>query len=277
MPTIDFLGSETFEGERFKTMKTGSKIKPMPIWLSLLCFGVPAGIGWMGMYMLLPFLDRAGFSPLWNMMISMSSMFPLLLAAALAAHRLEGNPFSWPELKTRFRIKAIRGKDWFWTTGLVVFFTGGQLALMPTSKWLVSVLPLPLPGALPPVIDPRVVQTAIPVDFLGVPLLGNWGIAVLYLVILFFNIIGEEFWWRGVILPRQELTHRKWAWLLHGILWTLFHVPFWWNLIALLPSTLSLSFVCSRLKNTTPGIIAHFCMNGLGFLAILLGVLGYGG
>lgn len=258
-------------------MKALPKIKPMPIWLSLLCFGVPAGIGWMGMYNLLPFLDRAGFSPLWNLMISMSSMFPLLLAAALAAYWLEGNQLSWLEIKTRFRIKPIRGKEWFWTLSLLVFSISLHIALMPTAKWLVSVLPLPLPSSLPPVIDPRVVQTAIPSDFLGIPLLGNWRFAILYLVILFFNIFGEEFWWRGVILPRQELTHKKWAWLLHGILWTFFHAPFWWNLIALLPSTLSLSFVTSRLKNTTPGIIAHFCQNGLGFAAILLGILGFSG
>jgi hypothetical protein len=34
--------------------------------------------------------------------------------------------------------------------------------------------------------------------------------------------------------------------------------------------------VTSRLRNTTPGIIAHFAMNGLGLVVILLGVLGIG-
>jgi len=96
----------------------------------------------------------------------------------------------------------------------------------------------------------------------------------LYFFILCFNVLGEELWWRGYILPRQELVHGKWTWLVHGILWTFFHLPFWWNLLAMLPSTLSLPYVASRLKNTTPGIIAHFTMNGLGFVMILLGVLG---
>ena len=59
-------------------------------------------------------------------------------------------------------------------------------------------------------------------------------------------------------------------------MWTLSHIPFWWNLISLLPSTLSLPFVTSWLKNTTPGIIVHLVMNGLDFVVILLGILGVG-
>ena len=143
-------------------------------------------------------------------------------------------------------------------------------------RWLASVLPIPLPEGLPHALDPRVAKTSIPTDFLGVPLRRNWGITVVYLAILLCNIVGEEFWWRGYVLPRQELVHGRWTWLVHGILWTLFHAPFWWNLIALLPSTLSLSFVSSRLRNTTPGIVVHFAMNGLGYIMILLGILGLG-
>ena len=94
--------------------------------------------------------------------------------------------------------------------------------------------------------------------------------------ILFLNIVGEEFWWRGYILPRQELVHGRWTWVVHGLLWALFHLPFWWNVPVLLPSTLSLSFVVSKLKKATPGIIAHAAMNGLGSVTILLGVLDVG-
>jgi membrane protease YdiL (CAAX protease family) len=143
---------------------------------------------------------------------------------------------------------------------------------MPTAAWLASVLPLPLPEGLPHALDPRVAKTSIPTEFLGVGLRGNWGMALVYLVILALNIVGEEFWWRGYVLPRQELVHGQWTWLVHGMLWTLFHAPLWWNL----PSTLSLSYVTSRLENTTPGIIAHCAMNGLGFVMILLGVVGLG-
>jgi len=247
----------------------------MPLWLSLLYFGIPAAMGTAALYGLYPVLIKAGVPMLWGFVTTVSGMFPLLLAAAFIAYRLEGRPFSVAGLADRFRLLKLGKLEWKWTLGLIVVFVGGQLLLMPTARWLIENLPLPIPGVLPPAIDPRIVA-AIPSDFLGVPLAGNWGIALLYFSILCLNIIGEELWWRGYILPRQELVHGKWTWLVHGILWTLFHLPFWWNLLALLPSTLSLSFVATRLKNTTPGIIAHFALNGLGFVMILLGVLGVG-
>jgi len=250
--------------------------KPMPLWLSALFFGVPAGIGVVGLYVAMPALARAGVSLFWNTMLTVVGMFPLLLGAALVAYRLERRTLSWNDLRHRFRIRRLSTREWMWTAGLLIVFVGGQLLLIPTSRWLASVLPIPLPEGLPHALDPRVAKTSIPTDFLGVPLRRNWGMVVVYLAILLFNIVGEEFWWRGYVLPRQELVHGRWTWLVHGILWTLFHAPFWWNLIALLPSTLSLSLVSSRLRNTTPGIVVHFVMNGLGYIMILLGILGLG-
>lgn len=244
--------------------------------MSLLFFGVPTAIGVIGVYVVMPALARAGLSLFWNYMVSVVGMFPLLLGAAVVAYRLEGRTASWDDLKLRFRVVGLSKKEWLWTAGLLIVYVGGQMLLMPTARWLASVLPFPLPEGLPHALDPRVAKTSIPTEFLGVPLLGNWGMALLYLVILSLNIIGEEFWWRGYILPRQELVHGRWTWFVHGILWTLFHAPFWWNLFSLLPSTLSLPFVTSRLKNTTPGIIVHFAMNGLGYVMILLGILGLG-
>ena len=47
-----------------------------------------------------------------------------------------------------------------------------------------------------------------------------------------------------------------------------------WNLIAIFPGAMALSFVASRLKNTTPGILAHWVENSLGLVAILWVVIG---
>jgi membrane protease YdiL (CAAX protease family) len=46
-----------------------------------------------------------------------------------------------------------------------------------------------------------------PKDFMGMPLRGAWWILIYYAVlILVCNIGGEELWWRGYVLPRQELA-----------------------------------------------------------------------
>jgi membrane protease YdiL (CAAX protease family) len=257
-------------------MRASPELKPMPLWMAALFFGIPIAVGWMGLYVLSPALDRAGMPMLWSHTIAVAGMLPLLLAAALIAYALEGRPLSWAGLRARFRLAPLEQREWPWIAGLLVVYVGGQLLLLPTAGWLAETLPLPLPEALPPAIDPRVAKTAIPAEYLGVPLRGNWGIVLLYVGILILNIVGEEFWWRGYVLPRQELSHGRWAWLVHGLMWTLFHAPFWWNLVALLPPTLSLSFVTSRLKKTTPGIVAHAALNGLGLIPIVLGVLGLG-
>jgi len=253
-----------------------SQLHPTSLWSTLAFFGGPLLFGVFGLYWLLPTLDKLGIPLLLNYLFSVVSMFPLLLLLSLVAYRIETGSITWKGLNDRFRLKKLSRSDWKWTLVLLLIFVGGQLALMFTSTWLASSSILPLPEYLPHALDPRVPKTSLPTEFLGISLPGNLGIAVLYLGILFFNIIGEEFWWRGYILPRQELAHGKFAWLIHGTLWTLFHLPFWWNLIAILPSTLSLSYVAQRTQNSTPGIIVHSVMNGLGFVMILIGIVGGG-
>ena len=75
------------------------------------------------------------------------------------------------------------------------------------------------PDFFPPILDPRVTLSKdVFVDFVGAPLPGNWSVFILYAIILSFNIFGEELWWRGYILPRQELSHGRFTWLIHGLI-----------------------------------------------------------
>jgi len=93
-------------------------------------------------------------------------------------------------------------------------------------------------------------------------------------VTLFFNIFGEELWWRGYMLPRQELVHGNSTWIIHGFLWTMFHAFKYWELAAILPASLALSFVAYKRKNSWPGIVTHLTINGLGPMSILLLAIG---
>lgn len=251
-------------------------LSPMSIWQSLLFFGIPTLIGWFLLYILFPKLEVWGFPTIWNSLIVIMGPLLLLLVISLVAYHIEKNPFIWEAFRSRYRLRNLEDMDMRLLTGFIIVYVGGQLLLMPTASWLADSLPFAVPKHLPPGIDPRISQTSIPSEFLGVSLLGRWSVVLLYIVILCVNIFGEEFWWRGYVLPRQELALGDNAWILHGLLWTLFHLPFWWNLILLLPSTFSLSYITSRHKNTTPGIIAHSLMNGLGIIPIILGVLGVG-
>jgi membrane protease YdiL (CAAX protease family) len=198
-----------------------------------------------------------------------------MLTGALIAYRIEGNPLDWGSFASRFRLQRMGGRDWAVTgLGYIIGFFGSGALLFTTQ--LIATIPLfAPPAALPPVVNPLTPLNIAPTHFMDVPLAGNWWVIALYLGLLFFNIVGEEFWWRGYILPRQELQHGRWTWVLHGLMWTLFHVPIYpWSILSLLPTCLSLAYVAQRTRNTWPGIITHFLTNGLAMLPLVLGVLG---
>lgn len=55
---------------------------------------------------------------------------------------------------------------------------------------------------------------------------GRYWILAAWLPFWALNIIGEEFLWRSVVLPRQEVAFGHWAWLANGVGWLIFHLSF---------------------------------------------------
>jgi membrane protease YdiL (CAAX protease family) len=84
--------------------------------------------------------------------------------------------------------------------------------------------------------------------------------------------------WRGYILPRQEKTYGKWAWLVNGLLWAyLFHFFVPWNFLSFWPSMLITPFIAQRTKNTWVALLVHGMPNIILLMGIFLtGVLGIG-
>jgi len=155
---------------------------------------------------------------------------------------------------------------------LFMLLSVGLLAF--TTRWLASfsLLAPPdyWPAELKPTIQSASANNVIPSEFMGISLAGNWWILIVLLISLVIATFGEELWWRGYILPRQELAHGKQTWVIHGLLWTSFHLFAPWNLIAILPGSLALSYVAQRLKNTWPAVIAHGLANGLLVLTVVV-------
>lgn len=103
---------------------------------------------------------------------------------------------------------------------------------------------------------------------------GRYWLLLVWLPYWILNIFGEEFLWRGVMLPRQEAALGKYAWLFHGFGWGLFHVAFGWQLlVTLLPLIFIQSLVVQKTQNSWTGVIMHAAMNGPAFIAISLGLL----
>jgi hypothetical protein len=147
--------------------------------------------------------------------------------------------------------------DWLWglaALGLIVLLTGSTLAILRA-------------------VNPEV---RLHPSFLSMEPLGPGRLWVLAAWAPFFavNILGEEALWHGVLLPRQEVAFGRRAWLVSGLGWLLFHIPFGpVILLTLWPTVFIIPYVVQRRQNTWTGVVVHAGLNGPGFLAVAFGLV----
>jgi len=229
-----------------------------------------------------------------------------MFAAALIGAAVDQRSISWKGIKERLRLSAPSATAWLWAAALSGFMYGGNGAdlLAVTASWLalwkektsqkwmfgailIAMLVKRYAGLFQPALesirffDPSAFHHEFfnhfgPRDFMGIPLQGAWWILIYYAVLMLVcNIGGEELWWRGYILPRQELAFGRSAWVIHGICWSVFHLfmqPTLWDTIRMAITGLALSFVAQRTKSTWPGIVGHSFGNLSFFLSLISGV-----
>jgi membrane protease YdiL (CAAX protease family) len=258
------------------TDQNAISIKPMPFWKALLYFGLPALLFRISIYNVTPALIRLGLTPFQATVVTFTVPSAILFAFAFGLYKRDGYPLEWSSIKTRFRLLRMTGKDWLWAIGgfVVTFLSIGLVGV--TAQMLITAIPAIAPPDFFPIWLRPGASFSVPLfaEFIGAPLKGNWGVLILFFVMLFFNIFGEELWWRGYILPRQEVVHRRWTWVVNGFLWLLWHVTFYpWQLFALLPICLILPYIAQRRQNTWVAIVIH-TQNAIVLLLILAAVLG---
>lgn len=251
-----------------------NRIQPMNLGASLLAFGIPAAVFFVGFHFVMPALIDGGMLPFYAFTLATGTPLVGLLAASLVAFRAEGRELNWAGLKQRFRLHRMSLRLWLVTIGSFVVMLLLTVMGLGLCQRLIAGGLMPVVEGLPAWLDPSAGVPGIEAmneAFGG--LSGNWLAVVAYVGLLVVNIVGEEFWWRGYVLPRQELAFGKATWLIHGSMWAFFHAFKWWHIIGLLPLTLGLSLICSRTKNTSPGIFIHLVFNSLGLIPILVAVL----
>lgn len=230
---------------------------------SLIAFGVPAIALVVAFHAGIPWLVQRGWPDLYAVALALGVPLAGLGISAIIATRMEGLPWQWDAWVRRLRLRRLDARAWGWTllTSLVALpaYQGLQrvAALAIEAGWW------PLPEALPATFDPRVtIELAGLADALGVARIDAAVVAV-YAALLVANVVGEELWWRGYLLPRQEAAFGARTWWAHGLAWTAFHAFKWWDLLPLLPLTLGLSLLAVRLRSTTAGLAMHAIANGL--------------
>lgn len=182
-------------------------------------------------------------------------MMPMFFSAIFLSMK-EIKSIKLSDVFERMRIKRLTSVD-------IIYTILGFLFLSLTSFLIAKI------------ILPNFNIDASPFFFQNMPLDDNH-LYILYawLAFFFFNIFGEEFLWRGLIQPRQELLNKNHTWLVHGLLWAAWHLPMGIDLIlSALPILFILPLIVQIRKNTTISIIIHFVFGAFGFLALALGLV----
>jgi membrane protease YdiL (CAAX protease family) len=292
--------------------RSGLPIPPTPLYQAALVFAVTSLLFFGCLYLALPLLRQHNVSWFASFNLVLAAPMFLLVGCSLFAYYLEGNQLRWQALEDRFRLRRMGLNSWVWTIALTIFMHGGRYAGLATFLFVCLALAFdhllgwrqkirialyvtaflavswiiwqtrPLFGriplhALPSTLQDFLAHLSDPNAFMDIPLRGQWWVAVYYAVVLVFgNIAGEELWWRGYLLPRQEAASGSVAWLFHGLFWAAFHLFFQataWDMIRMMPTCCALAFVAQYRKSTWPGIVAHTVANGGVLIGILHGIM----
>lgn len=248
-------------------------MKPMGWTTSLLYFGIPALAMAAGFYLFMPFLIKRGMLVYTAYTIALGVPMLGMLIGSLVAYRAEGNPFTWQALMTRFNFKPLSLRDLLIVAGIFAAEMAVYLLISKISAWLIAQNVIPIPANIPEFINPKTIWSQETIDAATGGLKGNWTIFIMSAILLVINVVGEEFLWRGVVLPRQKLAFAASTLMMHSVLWTLFHAYKYWDLLNLLPLSIGLTLAVLLLDNSSAGLLMHFISNGVGLIPILLGVL----
>jgi membrane protease YdiL (CAAX protease family) len=190
----------------------------------------------------------------------------------------EGN-LRWSTIKKRLwlnkprdpRTGQPRSVLWLWVLPFLVLIASLEMFLAPAlDKIWVSFFPF---FAEPPGFA---LGSALESPEIQAQLVGAWGFLGLFFENAVFNtILGEEFLFRGVLLPKMEGVFSKWDWVANGVLHGAYHFHQPWGLLGSIVSGVFLyAFPSKRFRSTWMGIIIHSGQSALFFFLMLGLVLG---
>jgi membrane protease YdiL (CAAX protease family) len=107
---------------------------------------------------------------------------------------------------------------------------------------------------------------------------GAWGMLGLFFVQSLFNtVLGEEFLFRGVLLPKMQGVFGKWDWIANGVIFGFYHLHQPWGIPASILTGWVYAFSARRFRSIWFSIILHSGGN-IYLLFLILGlVLGLAG
>jgi membrane protease YdiL (CAAX protease family) len=200
-----------------------------------------------------------------------------LFVLSMIIVRQEEGDLRWATVKRRLRLNTLhdprtgeaRNRLWLWVIPFIIAIVVWDLALTPVfNKLWVSIFPF---FAEPPGYSMGAVFQSQEVLH---RLVGAWWFLALFVVDAVFNtILGEEFLFRGVLLPKMEGVFGRWSWVANGVLFGIYHIHQPWVILdAALSGILLIAFPSWRFRSTWMGIIVH-SVESVYFAFLILGVV----
>jgi membrane protease YdiL (CAAX protease family) len=199
----------------------------------------------------------------------------LFVLSMLIVRREEGD-LRWGTVKRRLRLNTPRepatgeprARLWLWVVPFLIGVAVVDIVLnTPLENAWVSVFPfLAEPGgySLDAIFESQEILARLE---------GAWWFFALFVVQAAFNtILGEEFLFRGVLLPKMEGVFGRWSWVANGVLFGFYHVHQPWGIPNSVLTGLLYTFPAYRFRSTWMSIILHSAQSVF-FAFLVLGVV----
>jgi uncharacterized protein len=199
----------------------------------------------------------------------------LFVLSMIIVRREEGD-LRWATVKRRLRLNTPRepatgeprARLWLWVVPFLVAVALVELVLnTPLENAWVSVFPFlaePQGYSLDAILGSQEILARLE---------GAWWFFALFVVQAAFNtILGEEFLFRGVLLPKMEGVFGRWSWVANSILFGLYHVHKPWGIPNSVLTGLLYTFPAYRFRSTWMSIILHSAQSVF-FAFLVLGVV----
>jgi membrane protease YdiL (CAAX protease family) len=200
----------------------------------------------------------------------------LFVLSMILVRREEGD-LRWATIKRRLRLDTprdpktgeTRRRLWLWLIPFLIATVVWELALTSyvDGVW-VTVFPF---FAEPPGYSfGAVLESQEILD----QLVGAWWFFGVFVISAIFNtILGEEFLFRGVLLPKMEGVFGKWSWVANGVFFGFYHVHQPWGIVgSVVSGALLYAFPTWRFRSTWMGIIVHSAQSVF-FAFLILGIV----
>src|SRR5215217_2127125 len=225
----------------------------------------PMGIlGWMGWFVSPLLASQFGLDSLGvfvtRLVLLMLGLIWLFVLSMIIVRREEGD-LRWTTVKRRLRLNAPRepttgrprARLWLWVVPFLVAVAVVELVLnTPLENAWVSVFPFlaePQGYGGDAIFGSREILARLQ---------GAWWFFALFVFQAAFNtIFGEEFLFRGVLLPKMEGVFGRFSWVANGVLFGLYHVHQLWGIPNSVITSILYTYPAYRYRSTWMAIILH--------------------